>query len=305
MKKRFSVIIATYNREDYLRQAIDSVLAQTFKDYELIVVDDGSTDSTQEILLSYGTRITAIRQMNQGSEIAYITGVSLANGAYLAFLDSDDLFLPNTLDTYTKIIHELDSPPVIIGAASLFWHEQDFKPHYGNASVIEVLKYRDYLSKDVGIGLTQSRIVMQKSVFEKVYGPQGKALPCYMNDYNLMLHAGIYGPCVITRHPTTVAYRQHESQGSRNVDKMANAVLILIHTVQSGHCSDGRARLLAKYAYLGGPIAEWRKKAMKNNLPELALKLLLKGWPMLTVALIRRFTYLFRRTSKSLSFASK
>ena len=67
MEKLFSVVIASYNREKYIRQTIDSVLSQTFKDYEIIVVDDGSTDRTKNILQSYGTRIKIIYQVNQGS----------------------------------------------------------------------------------------------------------------------------------------------------------------------------------------------------------------------------------------------
>ena len=122
---RFSVIIAAYNSANYIGQTIDSVLSQTFTDYELIVVDDGSTDQTQHILQSYGTRIKTMYQMNQGPRVAYNTGVSSANGEYIAFLDHDDLFLPNALETYYKIIRAFDSPPLIIGCMKRFRDGQD------------------------------------------------------------------------------------------------------------------------------------------------------------------------------------
>ena len=111
MKFRFSVVMPVYNRAKYLRQAIDSVLSQTFTDYELIAVDDGSTDDSPEILKSYGNRITVVRQPNQGPEVARNTGAALAQGEYLAFLDSDDIFSPHVLETYDRIIRAFDSPP--------------------------------------------------------------------------------------------------------------------------------------------------------------------------------------------------
>ena len=298
MKNRFSVIIASYNREKYIRQTIDSVLSQTFKDYEIIVVDDGSTDRTKDILQSYGDQIKNILQDNQGSEAAFRMGASFANGEYLAFLDSDDLFLPNTLETYDKVIQAFDSPPLIMGCMKRFWDGQDVPTNTERVDAIEVLKYRDYLSKDVGMGMAQSIIVMQKLIFEKAYNPTDAANPCYINDYKLMLQVGIYGPCVIVKTPITVAYRQHENQGSLKVEKMVHGVLSMIHMVQHGQCSSGRTRLFARYAYLGGPVAEWSKKAFRSHQRGLAIRLLISGWPMIVAAALRRLWFSFHKSSQ-------
>lgn len=93
-----SVLIPTYNRKAYLREAIDSVLAQTYTDYEIIVVDDGSTDGTGEALAAaYGEQIRYVRQDNQGESVARNRGLELAQGEYVALLDSDDLWLPEKL----------------------------------------------------------------------------------------------------------------------------------------------------------------------------------------------------------------
>jgi glycosyltransferase involved in cell wall biosynthesis len=89
-----SVIIPTYNRAGMLKEAIDSVLAQDFTDFELIVVDDGSTDDTPRILRAYGSKIRVIRQPNQGVSAARNRGIAAASGRFIAFLDSDDLWLP-------------------------------------------------------------------------------------------------------------------------------------------------------------------------------------------------------------------
>jgi len=92
-----SVIIPTFNRGWVIREAIDSVLNQTFGSFELIVVDDGSTDNTHDILAEYKDRITLIKQRNRGVSAARNRGMDVASGRFMAFLDSDDLWLPQKL----------------------------------------------------------------------------------------------------------------------------------------------------------------------------------------------------------------
>jgi glycosyltransferase involved in cell wall biosynthesis len=306
MQKRFSVVIAAYNRGNYIRQTIDSVLSQTFKDYEIIVVDDGSTDRTQEVLQTYGERIRSMRQVNQGSEATFRKGASLATGEYLAFLDSDDLFMPCALATYDTIIRELDSPPLIIGSMIRFRDGQTVATDAGNTQIIEVLKYRDYLSKEISMGMAQSIIVMRRTTFEEINGARDKSAgPYVLNDYHLILQAGTHGPCVIVRKPITVAYRQHAGQNSLNVEKMAGGVLSLIRMVRRGRSFGGWSRLLAKCAYLGGPVYEWCKKALKSDRPELAFKLLIHGWPMLLVAALRKTRFKLLRTTTPLTIKNE
>lgn len=92
-----SVIIPTYNRGNFVTEAIDSVMAQTFRDYEVIVIDDGSTDNTKDLLLRYGERLRYIHQPNSGVGAARNAGIRCASGEWLAFLDSDDIWLPDYL----------------------------------------------------------------------------------------------------------------------------------------------------------------------------------------------------------------
>ena len=107
---KVSVIIPTYNRERYICQAIDSVLRQTFEDSEVIVVDDGSTDNTKEIIEPFLGKIKYIYTDNHGPAHARNIGMQAAGGEYIAFLDSDDLYYPyklelqsNFLDRHTDI----------------------------------------------------------------------------------------------------------------------------------------------------------------------------------------------------------
>ena len=96
---QISVVIATFNRAAYLPATVESVLNQSFKDFELIVVDDGSTDDTQTVLRRYGSSVRCLYQANAGAAAARNLGSCHARGAWVAFQDSDDLSLPEHLDT--------------------------------------------------------------------------------------------------------------------------------------------------------------------------------------------------------------
>lgn len=109
---RVSVIIPTYNRAYFLHQAIESVLNQTFQDFELIVVDDGSTDSTPYVLQKWKGKIRWVRQENAGVSRARNVGILAARGRYFCFLDSDDLWLGEKLETQVGFLDANPHYPV-------------------------------------------------------------------------------------------------------------------------------------------------------------------------------------------------
>lgn len=106
MEVKISVIIPVYNVEKYLRECLDSVVNQTFKDIEIICVDDGSTDKSLEILQEYkrkDDRFVILQQRHSGAGAARNYGLKLAEGKYIQFLDSDDYFEPTLLEElYTR-----------------------------------------------------------------------------------------------------------------------------------------------------------------------------------------------------------
>ncbi len=106
-----SVIIPTYNCDRYLAQAIESVLGQSFSACEVIVVDDGSTDATAEVLQRYETQIRSVHQVNQGVAIARNHGIDLAQGEWVAFLDADDFLLSNALEARWAIAESCLTQP--------------------------------------------------------------------------------------------------------------------------------------------------------------------------------------------------
>jgi glycosyltransferase involved in cell wall biosynthesis len=101
-----SVIMPAYNTSRYIREAIDSVLDQDYGNKELIVIDDGSTDGTLDIVRSYGDRLQLITQQNQGSAVARNAGLAAACGEYIAFLDSDDVWLPGKLSLQVRYLQD-------------------------------------------------------------------------------------------------------------------------------------------------------------------------------------------------------
>jgi glycosyltransferase involved in cell wall biosynthesis len=114
---KISIAIPAYNAELYLRQALDSVLAQTCKAHEIIVVNDGSSDRTEEIALSYGRDIRYIKQDNQGLAGARNTAILAASGDWVAFFDSDDIMMPDKL---CRQIAAIEANPRLIFVYSAF-----------------------------------------------------------------------------------------------------------------------------------------------------------------------------------------
>jgi glycosyltransferase involved in cell wall biosynthesis len=99
MKKgRVTVVIPNYNYERFLSEAIDSVRSQTYRDLEIVVVDDGSTDRSREVIAAYGDEITAIFQNNRGVSTARNNGAQAGTGEYIAFIDADDVWLPAKIE---------------------------------------------------------------------------------------------------------------------------------------------------------------------------------------------------------------
>ncbi len=122
-----SVIIPVYNVEEYLRECVENVIKQTYPKYEIILVDDGSTDSSGKICDEYSEneRVTVIHQKNSGLSAARNAGFDAANGEYVYFLDSDDYIAENTLETLLRIAKKDNSDIVFFDAVS-FADTDDF-----------------------------------------------------------------------------------------------------------------------------------------------------------------------------------
>ena len=135
---KVSVLIPTYNRRQYVVDAIESVIAQDYADMEIIVVDDGSTDGTEEALAPYLSLIRVIRTRNQGPALARNVGMEAARGDYVAFLDSDDLYYPFKVRLQAQLLDEYPDIGMVYSEFSAFsddgfWDELHLTKYHESA----------------------------------------------------------------------------------------------------------------------------------------------------------------------------
>ncbi len=158
---KVSVILPTYNRAKYISRAIDSVLAQTYKDWELIIIDDGSTDNTKEVVEPYlkDKRIKYVWKENGGVSSARNKGLDMATGEFVAFLDSDDFYMPEKLEKSLEVFDRY--PDVILVAHNVvnFFDE--------NSSFEEILKRKEYSQP---LDMISYGYILQREAKFKMFG---------------------------------------------------------------------------------------------------------------------------------------
>jgi glycosyltransferase involved in cell wall biosynthesis len=195
----FSVVIPSYNRFDFLRAALDSVLAQTFKDYEIIVVDDGSTDETALIKDIYDGKIRFISQNNAGVSAARNAGIRAGDSSHVAFLDSDDIWLPNKLEKQFAFVKA--NPYVKLSQANETWIRDGRRV---NPGLKHIKRAGDIFIDSLALCLVSpsASIIKRELVLE--YGLFDEKLPA-CEDYDLWLRilahekAGLLDENLVTR----------------------------------------------------------------------------------------------------------
>ena len=198
MEKFISVIIPTYNRAQRLKKAIDSVLAQSHRNFELIVVDDGSDDNTAELIDKYNADIVYIRQENRGPAAARNRGIEKARHNLLAFLDSDDWFAENKLETQIEAMDQ--NPSYLISHTDEIW--------YRNGQLLnQKLKHKKNSGDIFGQSLElcavgMSTIMIRKEIFER-YGLFDEEYPC-CEDYEFWLRISAEEKFLLVEEPLTL-----------------------------------------------------------------------------------------------------
>ncbi len=208
-KPLVSVIIPTYNRDWIVKEAIESVLAQDFSDYELIVVDDGSDDRTPEILAAYEDPITVIRQSNRGVSAARNRGIAAATGRLIAFLDSDDLWLPQKLSVQVNFFAE--NPDAVICQTEERWVRNGVRVNPKKRH----LKFSGMIfERSLALCLVSpSAVMITKALFDAV-GVFDEDLPA-CEDYDLWLRISCRYPVDLIENPLIIKRGGHADQLSR------------------------------------------------------------------------------------------
>jgi len=197
MEKFVSIIIPTYNRRYCLQKAIDSVLTQTYPHFELIVIDDGSEDSTDKLVNGYGSDIVYLRQKNKGPAAARNRGVQAARYELLAFLDSDDWFAENKLEVQIRAMQE--EPVYPISHTQEIWYR---KGRILNQKTRHKKNGGDIFSQSLELcAVGMSTVMVRRMIFER-YGLFDEEYPC-CEDYEFWLRVSAEQEFLLVDQPLT------------------------------------------------------------------------------------------------------
>jgi glycosyltransferase involved in cell wall biosynthesis len=205
--------ITTYNRAGFLPGALESVFAQTFHEYEVLVVDDGSTDDTAAVLAAYSDRIRVVRQANGGRSAARNTAVREARSPLVSFLDSDDRWLPDKL---ARQVPELEARPrlgMVHGHVDLI--DGDGRPLRG-----ETERHHAMFSAAHAGGVTYAGYALDCRCFSSAMTARVEAIEAVglydtallLDDYDLYLRLALDWEIIFLEGPAVALYRHHEGQ---------------------------------------------------------------------------------------------
>ena len=173
---KVSIIVASYNCQDYIREALDSLIAQTYKNCEIIIVDDGSTDGTLKIVRQYvknHKNISLYRHVNAkklGFPVTLKLGIEKANGEYIAFCESNDCWTPDYLEEKVKVINRYKNTNIIVNDVQCFGRKSEICESYLNKGIRSLAKNVvkvNVLNQTYKIIPTFSAIMFKKSILEK------------------------------------------------------------------------------------------------------------------------------------------
>lgn len=210
-----SVVVPAYNQEAYIAECLDSILGQTFRDFEVIVVDDGSTDRTPEILSRYGETIRVIRQDNRGGAAALNAGIRSAAGEWIGWLSADDVWEPSKLERQVEAIRRASdvrlvySDYIYIDAHGNYLSREHFPCPPTRTKVMLKLIRRCFING--------SSTLIHRDVFARVgvYDERDRLTP----DWDLWLRVALAFRIAHVAEPL-VRYRLHGEQTSARHDAM-------------------------------------------------------------------------------------
>jgi glycosyltransferase involved in cell wall biosynthesis len=279
-----SIIIPTYNGERHIRQTIDAVLAQTYRDLEVIVVDDGSTDATRDIVRSYGAPVRLIEQANARVSAARNRGIREASAPFVCFLDHDDYWYPDKLERQLREMARDESLGVVY--SEFMWWRPDAAGVFPDPQTMR----RDAEGTDpersgwiyhlllLDCWVLTSTVMFRREVLQQC-GGFDETLP-FSEDWDLWLRVSRRYRFAKLRAATTL-YRQHPAQGSLVVRPIDYRTRLLTRAVaQWGLASpDGKALPAREFrAQLAHYHVEYGLYRLKAGQPAGAFRSFLQAW---------------------------
>jgi glycosyltransferase involved in cell wall biosynthesis len=241
MMPSVSVIIPTFNRSQKLIRAVRSVLKQTFRDFEVIVVDDGSSDDTYQAMTSYLPMIQYVRkEVNQGVSAARNSGIRRASGPWIAFLDSDDYWLEDKLSIQMKYIE--GNPGTLACQTEELWIRDGKRV---NPRRRHKKPSGDIFAQSLKLCLVSpSSVALKRSLLDEI-GLFDEALPA-AEDYDMWLRISCRYPIHLIEKELVVKEGGHDDQLSRRFSGMDRfRILAIVKLMKSGmltHAQQGEAR---------------------------------------------------------------
>ncbi len=256
---KVSVIIPAYNAQKYLAETIDSVMAQTFSDFELIVVDDGSKDKTVSIIRQYQAKypekIRLIQKENGGPASARNAGIRVANGEYIAFNDADDLWLPEKLEKQVAYFDaQLPEVGLVYTDARKFDHDGLWTlPKRFNHKFVEGMIYKDLLKDNM---VPNQSVLVRKKCFEDVGLFDESPEVFTSEDYDMWLRIALKYEINYLDEILSL-YREHIQGINKNFERSHNAAIRVmekhLEMAQNNHeLEDAIRDALSKYLYIFG-----------------------------------------------------
>ncbi len=243
----FSVIIPSFNRENLIKATLDSVFSQKFDDFEVIVIDDGSTDNTINILKEYGNKITICQQENQGPGAARNYGIRLAQGKYIIFLDSDDLWFPWTLTTFHQVITQQNFPEFVAGKSIPFVRDDELTTIQHLPLSMQV--FNDYYSSSQeNICIPNVGVSLNTDILRKVGGFTQQWINA--EDCDLWLRLGTTQGFVFISSPFVLGYRQHINTAISDKNKTFEGISYLIQQERKNQYPGGTNRKIERLKIL-------------------------------------------------------
>ena len=243
----FSVVIPTHNRAGFLPETLESVFAQEERDFEILIVDDGSTDGTPEILKRYAGRIEILRQENRGPAAARNLGIARARGEYVAFLDSDDRWFPWTLAVYREAIERNGSPAMIAGTHVDFRSGE--QPSVPARAAVEMRVFADYLATArAALWLGTCGVAIRTDALRSVGGFASHAFNA--EDSDLWLRLGTQPGFIHIASPPVFAYRRHDASAVASQLNSFLGTMEMIAREKSGGYPGRRSRCIERFEIL-------------------------------------------------------
>lgn len=254
-----SVILPTYNREHLIKRAIVSVLNQSYQNFELIIVDDASTDNTYKIVNAFGNaRISYIRHLkNKGAAEARNTGLKLSKGRFIAFQDSDDEWLPTKLEQQVQLLSQ--SSAKIGGVYSSFWQIKEGKKYLFPSKLTKLASYLPATHRKLegnihqsllrGNLITLQTVLLKKDCFEKV-GLFDKMMPP-LEDWEFFLRFSKHYHFIHIKNPLVNLYCTSNSISTNQTNLIQALNCILEKYSQAFETNN---MLLGHYLYATGDI---------------------------------------------------